>query len=222
MDNVVSIKVVYISQCQKSKNQPLTELMFSFKLASEIREILLPANSFCWGGNLYVLIKHDVPLKTGSFLPNIHSFCSCFGVKFLHFRRHLFWLTIFDIIWQIFLQMGWNHHLATSCFLKLSMFKCCNLQASMGGATWPGSLGGRRLPLAPQQVVGLTHARLVSKVAQQKNDGSDLIFENFSGADRAHTIFFPQKWGLKPEGIVVHNLFGPSFLGWVAFAGVGP
>lgn len=109
---------------------------------SEIREIRgnsVPANFFCLGGELYVLIKHDVPLKTGSFLPNIHSFCSWSGVKFLHFRRHLFWLTIFDIIWLMFLQMGWNHHLAMSFFFKLSMFKCWTCKPQWVGQHGPAA-----------------------------------------------------------------------------------
>lgn len=97
---------------------------------------------------------------------------------------------------------------------KLSIFKCWNLQASMGGAKWPGSLGGRRLPLA-RRVVGLTHARLVSKVAQQKNDGSDLMFENFSGAHRAPYHLFPTKneaWNPKGWWFII-------FLGLLSSAG---
>ena len=48
------------------------------------------------------------------------------------------------------------------------------------------------------------------------------MMEFFRGPPDPHTMFFPQK--LRPEtcsGMVVHNLFGPSFLGWVAFGGRG-
>ena len=94
-----------------------------------------------------------------------------------------------------------------------------NLQASMGGATWPGSLGGRRLPLGPPSSRWPDTCEVGVKGGAAEKWWK---WREFFRGPLGPYHFFPNKqWGLKPEGMVVHNPFWAFFprLGGICWGG---